>query len=300
MKNLRSILYGATLLFVLTISGYQFFTAQKQKATAAITQTAGPTTQTPTKKTNEQFSYTFLNKKMFVTFNNGLQWLEVPATMDEFFSGEYATANSNELLPDSYLLTAERSGLIIAKDNNSTDHTDTVSWLQTTDQGKTWQDYPIFTDFPGIRFRKIQFFNDVAYAFASGGRVMGQEGISLAVSHDDGATWNTVTTTGLKDPATLVQTAGFVNETLGFISRKEGLFVTQDSGANWQAAQIQVPETYQQIFLIAELPYEENGQLLMKMNQGDQGDYKGGNVKGLFQSTDNGLTWTFVAESEEN
>lgn len=299
MKNFWFILYSGILIFVLVISGYQFFQAQKQKATDEITQTSGPTTQTPTLTTTDSISYTFSNKKMFVTFNAGENWLEVPATMAEFFGGEYATASSNELLPNSYLLTKEQTGLIITKENATTRKNDVI-WLQTADEGKSWQEYPIFKDFPAIRFRKIQFFKQIAYAFVSGGRVMGQEGFSLAASSDQGKSWQTLAPSDLTSAGMLVQGAGFVTEKLGFLSRKDGLFVTQDGGNHWQKSQIQIPNNYKEIFLIAEIPYEKDGKLLMQMNQGDQGDYKGGLVKGIFQSSDEGLTWTFVAESEEN
>lgn len=299
MKNFWFILYSGILIFVLGISGYQFFQAQKQKATDEITQTSGPTTQTPTLTTTDSISYTFSNKKMFVTFNAGENWLEVPATMAEFFGGEYATASSNELLPNSYLLTKEQTGLIMTKENATTRKNDVI-WLQTTDEGKSWQEYPIFKDFPAIRFRKIQFFKQIAYAFVSGGRVMGQEGFSLAVSSDQGKSWQTLAPSDLTSVGMLVQDAGFVTEKLGFLSRKDGLFVTQDGGNHWQKSQIQIPDNYKEIFLIAEIPYEKDGKLLMQMNQGDQGDYKGGLVKGIFQSSDEGLTWTFVAESEGN
>lgn len=77
---------------------------------------------------------------------------------------------------------------------------------------------------------------------------------------------------------------------------KPQLYVTQDSGKTWHEADIQVPEKYKEIFLIAEVPFKEEDHLSLLVNQGPNGDYLGGKVKGKFISKDNGKTWTFSTE----
>src|SRR5699024_12094798 len=74
--------------------------------------------------------------------------------------------------------------------------------------------------------------------------------------------------------------------------------VTQEEGNTWNEAQINVPAEYSEIFLIAEMPYHESGHLAVLVNQGPEGDYLGGRVKGKFISKDKGMTWEFAEEVE--
>lgn len=53
---------------------------------------------------------------------------------------------------------------------------------------------------------------------------------------------------------------------------------------------------YLNIFVSAEAPFVEDDHLALLVNQGDNGDYEGGNVKGKFISKDNGKTWEFAQE----
>ena len=43
------------------------------------------------------------------------------------------------------------------------------------------------------------------------------------------------------------------------------------------------------------MPYEEDGKFLILVGQGQDGDYKSG-IRALYQSEDQGKTWTFVRE----
>ncbi|MEQ2877360.1 hypothetical protein AAAV89_05280 [Enterococcus asini] len=252
----------------------------------------GPQSELPNTVTAEPIAYTLQNKKLYLTFDSGANWQQVPATMAEFFGGEYATANSNELLPDSYLLTQARSGFLIIKENR-------LVWLETKDQGASWQEYPIADVSYGLRFRQIQFLDDnFAVCVLSGGRAMGQEGAEVLLSHDAGKTWTEVPATGLGN-GMLVTDAGFISPEVGFVSRKNQLYVTQDGGNSFSLATVVVPEKYEKIFVWPEAPYLEGDKLYLRVNQGDSGDYAGGLVKGLFASTDQGKTFTFVRELTE-
>ncbi|WP_257535859.1 hypothetical protein [Mesobacillus foraminis] len=50
----------------------------------------------------------------------------------------------------------------------------------------------------------------------------------------------------------------------------------------------------------AEVPFKEEDHLAVYINQGLNGDYKGGKVKGKFISNDNGNTWEFSMEELPN
>jgi hypothetical protein len=47
---------------------------------------------------------------------------------------------------------------------------------------------------------------------------------------------------------------------------------------------------------MAEVPFQEDDHLTVLINQGPNGDYLGGKVKGKFISSDNGKTWAFSME----
>ena len=74
------------------------------------------------------------------------------------------------------------------------------------------------------------------------------------------------------------------------------VFLTHDGGDTWTQAQFDIPEKYERIFVQAEEPIKEKDYLSVLVNQGPNGDYAGGKVKGKFISEDNGLTWKFHME----
>lgn len=290
----RRTLYGFLVVTATTASlGQAWHVYENQMvATSPTTSPQGPESELPNTVTKDPIAYTLQNKKLYLTFNSGKNWQQVPATMAEFFGGEYATASSNQLLSESYLLTKARSGFLLVKDEQ-------LVWLETKDQGASWQEFPVTDVSYGLRFRKIQFLeDDFAVCVLSGGRVMGQEGCEILVSQDAGKTWKEVSATGLGN-GMLVTAAGFVTADLGFVSRKEQLYVTQDGGTTFTQATISLPAEYAKIFLWPETPYLEDDKLYLKVNQGDSGDYAGGLVKGLFESTDQGKSFTFVKELSE-
>jgi hypothetical protein len=47
---------------------------------------------------------------------------------------------------------------------------------------------------------------------------------------------------------------------------------------------------------MAEVPFQEADHLAVFINQGPNGDYLGGKVKGKFISNDNGKTWKYSKE----
>lgn len=295
---LRGMVFGGLVAATVGISGWYawntFNDAQHTETVQTAVHGTGPMTETPqTAAADKMYDYSFKNKKMFITYDKGTHWQQVPAEMNEFFGGEYATANQNQLLPDSFLITPEKTGLVVVKNETS------LIWLETTDEGHSWQEYSVLPRTAGVRFRKIQFLEDNFVAvFASGGRVMGQEGCSIALSHDGGHTWQKAAADGLA-LGSLVTAATFTDEQTAFVSRKTQLMVSSNGGQRFAEAKINVPPKYEKIFVWPEAPVKEaEGKLSLLMNQGETGDYRGGLVKGRFESTDGGQTFDFVAEVE--
>src|SRR5699024_113044 len=148
--------------------------------------------------------------------------------------------------------------------------------------------------------RKIDFLNDkFGYVIISGGRTMSEEYSLAFLTNDGGETWQATT-----DPPTtrLIAVGNFVDESTGFLSygtsnpEKPEVYVSQDGGGTWEHAIFHMPEDYDQVCVQAEEPVKEGDYLSVLVNQGPNGDYAGGTVKGKFISEDNGLTWEFQME----
>ncbi|MEW8986109.1 MAG: oxidoreductase, partial [Bacillus sp. (in: firmicutes)] len=229
--------------------------------------------------------YSLQNDQLQITYDNGANWASVPIGKESLFSGEY-TGNKEELIQNSYILTKDRALFL------NTNYK--LQYVISFDQGKTWQNSTITETYPFIRFRKIDFLSEnFGYVIVSGDRTMSSEWSSIFITIDGGATW---TETNRPDTTRLVADGGFVDEKTGFLSfgilnpEKPDLYVTQDGGISWNQAQITIPAEYDKIFVIAESPSKEENKLAMLINQGPNGDYLGGKIKGKFISTDNGLT----------
>lgn len=130
---------------------------------------------------------------------------------------------------------------------------------------------------------------------------MSQEYSVVYVTRDGGETWKATV-----DPPTtrLLAFGGFVNDTTGFLSygtvnpEEPDVYVTQDAGETWVYAVFNLPKKYESIFVQAEVPIKDGEYLSVLVNQGPNGDYRGGHIKGEFISEDNGLTWEFSREVE--
>jgi photosystem II stability/assembly factor-like uncharacterized protein len=245
----------------------------------------------------ETISYTLQKEELNITYNRGKDWIEVPIDKHLLFQGEYQ-GNEETLIDDSYILTEGCTAFLYAKDIST--GAQEILLKYTHDQGETWQDSVITDSFPPMRFRKADFLNaSFGYVILSGDRTMSQEYSIVYLTHDGGETWEATT----DPPATrLIAAGGFVDEQTGFLSygtinpEQPEVYVTRDGGDTWNEADFQMPEKYRPVFVQAEVPVREGDHLSVLVNQGPNGDYEGGKIKGKFLSEDNGLTWDFSME----
>ncbi|MFD2924365.1 WD40/YVTN/BNR-like repeat-containing protein [Halobacillus naozhouensis] len=306
MKKL--ILVLATIMMVGLITGTFFYQNQNQNSLLQLNQKTNmleksksayqveklqPKTLEPVH--NNMISYTLQNNELNITYDNGNNWVKVPVEKDLLFNGEY-NGNEQELINGSYILTEDRAAFLYKQDR--------IFLKYSLDHGKTWKESVVTEALPGIRFRKVGFLNDrFGYVVLSGDRTMSQELSTVFLTHDGGETWEE---TASPPTTRLIADGGFVDENTGFMSygtinpQKPNLYVTQDGGKTWSKAVIHIPERYDKVFVQAEFPVKENNHLSVLVNQGPNGDYAGGKVKGKFISKDNGLTWDFSMEVQPN
>ncbi|MEI3606591.1 oxidoreductase [Pseudogracilibacillus sp. SE30717A] len=248
--------------------------------------------------TDEAISYTLQNDELNITYNGGADWINVPIDKELLFHGEYH-GNGTELIEDSYILTENIAAFIYGEETNQ-EYVEKVLLKYSYDRGETWQDGVIAEALSGVRFRKVDFLNEsFGYVVLSGGRTMSQEFSIVYLTHDGGATWEATA----EPPTTrLIAFGSFIDEQTGFLSygtinpEIPDVFVTQDGGKSWKQAQFNMPPEYVRVFVQAEDPEKHEDYLTVLLNQGPNGDYEGGKVKGEFRSEDNGLTWEFFRE----
>ncbi|OTN75664.1 hypothetical protein A5886_000739 [Enterococcus sp. 8G7_MSG3316] len=238
-----------------------------------------------------------------LTYDGWKNQVILPYALSDFFGGEYS-GDKQSLIDQSYVLTPDQTGFIRTAYATDDSARETVYYTYTDDQGSSWHDVVLEKDAAAIRYRKVAFGDDgFGYIFLSGGRVMSLEGYLSYITTDGGKTWTEHQV--VEGVSSLLTDACYLNETLGFMSlggvtpSEPNLYVTTDGGNTWLQSSFTMPDDLKKVFVVAEAPYEEDGALKVKVNQGSLGDYKGGNVKGIFISEDQGLTWTFEKEEAE-
>lgn len=243
---------------------------------------------------DQAITYSLQNNALHITFDQGESWKTVPIEKHQLFN-ERHRGSKEELLDHSYVLTKERAAFIYWENGK-------VFVVYSLDQGETWEEAVVVDAYPLFGFGKVDFITDeFGYVLLTGERVVAQEQSNFYVTSDGGRTWGEI---NHPEIMSLVQDGGFVDEDTVFLSvgsfnpDKPNLHVSQDGGTTWSEAEVNVPKEYEEIFLIAEMPTKEEEHLEMLVNQGPNGDYKGGIIKGKFISTDHGGTWEFVEEIE--
>lgn len=285
---------SAVVLIGLTIALYYYQTApQAQEKVSLDNQPkTSQNNEQPAIQAEEIIDYAWKSNELHITFNKGKTWMKVPVEKEQLFNGEY-NGNQEELINGSYMLTKQMAAFLHS-DNQK------IELTYSFNHGENWRTTVVSESFPSIRFRKVAFLNDTfGYIILTGDRTMSQEFSSVYVTHDRGNSWKETVSTNV---TRLLADGGFVDENNGFLSYgilnpdEPQLLVTNDGGASWNEAKFNRPAKYNEIFVTAEIPAKEDDHLAVLINQGTNGDYQGGQMKGKFISLDQGRTWEFSKE----
>lgn len=165
--------------------------------------------------------------------------------------------------------------------------------VYSDDRGETWNTTEIENDstidclqFINSKIGYMLKFEDVAL----GGQAFGE----LCKTEDGGINWTNIFY-GIGDEEKNFRTSTqfkFINEKVGFLSmpsvggEKSTIYITRDGGYNFDELVISKSDIYDYY----NLPTVENGIIYIKISQGSDGDYNGGDYK-VYSSNDNGENW---------
>ena len=152
------------------------------------------------------------------------------------------------------------------------------------------------------------FINEnLGYQLSVVDAALGSRFYALLQSKDGGKNWETINSDPYLNHTGFSAGITFINESLGFIALSHSggiqaeLYRTIDGGLSYEKISmptIEVPlieDQIQEPFDFPGMPYEQDGKILILVGQGQDGDYKSG-IGALYQSKDQGKTWTFVRE----
>lgn len=155
---------------------------------------------------------------------------------------------------------------------------------------------------------EFHYFNEqFGYQLAVVDAAAGSRFYALKQTLDGGETWEVFNPDPFLGSIGVSTGITFIDEEIGFIGLSHSggsyadLYRTVDGGLTFEQVTlpiVEVPLTDDEkyaAFDFPEMPYEENEKLYMLVNQGQDGDYNGGN-KLLLLSEDNGESWEFAEE----
>lgn len=165
--------------------------------------------------------------------------------------------------------------------------------VYSNDLGSTWETVEIKNE--GY-IEEIQFVNsNVGYIFEIDDVAMSLAFGKILRTQDGGKTWKEVYT-GFGDEDVKSFNRGskfkFINENLGFLrmpsisGESAELYITRNGGNSFEKIELSKNDIYD----CYELPELDNEKLTIRITQGSDGDYNGGDYK-VFSSNDLGNTW---------
>lgn len=152
--------------------------------------------------------------------------------------------------------------------------------------------------------------NKVGYRLEVTAAAAGSRSYSLDQTSDGGNTWSTINEDPFSGELGVAAGISFLNKKLGFLclSHSGGnygeLYRTEDGGLSYSKIDFEEvkvtlsgTKTYNP-FDLPGMPYKKDGCLNILIGQGADGDYNGGS-KALYQSKDEGKTWSYIKEITE-
>lgn len=171
--------------------------------------------------------------------------------------------------------------------------------LISNDNGNSWQKRQIGEKVSGLRYRKVQFFENGSgiVAISKIGATSAEE-VTCFITNNNGEDWYEAKSKVLNAP---VQNVSFINTELGFIATRENIFYTKNAGGSYHEAVVNVEEQYLLGGLdIFQPPNEVTELTSTTLEAKFYLTKKTGHMYAcLYRSNDGGQTWEFVRELSE-
>lgn len=159
----------------------------------------------------EQYTYKIHNKKCSVSYDGGTTWIEVSLDLETLVTIGDGNTSYNKLQEGSYRITPEKTIFIYGGTSKKG-----LSCIYSEDKGETWHTTEISRKIISARVKFCSFPNvKVGYVITTGERAMSQEEQIIFKTTDGGSNWESV---GGGPRTNLLQNAGFISETVGFIT----------------------------------------------------------------------------------
>lgn len=260
-----------------------------------------------------QYTYKIENQKLYVSYDAGNNWINVPVTSKELLLN---FDTKNELGEGTYQISPEITAIEYNRGNV----------IYSNDSGVTWKKITISEISQNIMY--LHFF-DANNGIAIGGcdYAMHSYASLILKTSDAGATWVEVGT-GPKEWLNSGSTATFINKSIGFILEPSVnadnaiLYRTEDGGITFEKSSFplqnfktqtsetenSVSNSYQpkwdEVYDTPQLPELSDSVLTIVIGQGSDGNYNGGKISARYNSHDMGKTWKyvdqFIPESKED
>ncbi|WFA09044.1 hypothetical protein [Tissierella sp. Yu-01] len=245
----------------------------------------------------KKYTYKIENEKCYVSYDLGITWSLVPVELETLVEVGDGNSYYNKLQEGSFIITPEKTVFVYGGTRKSN-----LLITYSDDMGVNWNTAKVNENISSNRIKFCSFPTEqVGYIIATSDRTMSQEAQMIFKTTDGGETWSEM---GNGPSTWLLSYGGFVDENTGFMSypKIEGaetnFYRTIDGGKSFEPIILPVHQEEWlgltlEPFIQPETPYMENGDLYLLINQGPQGDFKGGTIKAKYKSNDMGETWIF-------
>lgn len=220
--------------------------------------------------------YKIQNGIMYISFD-GKNTIEVPGDFSNMIN------NYNDF---NYQISEEKTIFYYTKDSKR-------YLVYSDDMGNNWNTIEIENE---SSIQNIHFVNsNVGFMLKFEGVAMGTAFGKISKTIDSGENWNDIFF-GIGNEDKIFKTSSqikFINENIGFLTmpstggESSELYITKDGGTSFNKLEISESDIYDYY----NLPVIEDGVLSIKITQGSDGDYNGGDYK-VYYSKDNCNNWS--------
>lgn len=251
----------------------------------------------------KEFIYKIYSNKLYVSHESGNNWKEVPVLIDNLLLG---SDENGKLQEGSYQILPTKTAFLYGDANKIP-----LSIVYSDNMDLGWENIAINNEkiikSEGIKYKYINFIskNEGKLVVVYYDKTLNQY-VSLTLNTTDGGiTWNEIGEFKIGNHESKISVK-FFNQSVGFIliteqdEKKSGLYRTVDGGNTFKKVEIPtielekqngiIPDFYD-VYDTPQLPYQENQYIVLKVNQGTDGTYKGGKTIIKYKSKNLGETW---------